>query len=173
MRSSYAQNNFSEIFELLCLTIRPQRIVEFGILDGYSLQCFTENSNAEITALDLFDDFPYNSANFSEIKLRFPDVNVIKGDFFRSSHLFDDSSIDILHIDIANNGAVYEFAFEHYWPKVRGVMILEGGSEERDHVSWMSKYDKPKIRPVIYRYQSIGYKIKIFEKYPSLTLVFR
>jgi len=33
--------------------------------------------------------------------------------------------------------------------KKGGVILLEGGSLERDNTEWMVKYNKPKIRPII------------------------
>ena len=80
------------------------------------------------------------------------------------------SSIDILHIDIANTGDTYEFAIQNYLPKVRGVMVLEGGSEERDNIEWMVKYDKPKIQPVLKKYNN-DVIITVLEDFPSLTLI--
>ena len=48
----------------------------------------------------------------------YPNVSVKYGDFYKNYQTMDDGSQDIIHIDIANNGDVYEFAFEHYLPKV-------------------------------------------------------
>ena len=83
---------------------------------------------------------------------------------------YEDDSIDILHIDIANNGNVFEFAIKNYLPKVRGVMILEGGSTERDSVEWMIKYNKPRIKPILQKY-SDSVRITVLEDYPSITLI--
>lgn len=82
------------------------------------------------------------------------------------------NSIDIIHIDIANNGDVYEYSIQHYLPKLSssGIMILEGGSKERDEVDWMNKYNKPKIYPIIEKY-SKKYNIKTFGINPSLSLI--
>lgn len=174
MRSSYKKNNYEIIFQSLCFAYSPKVIVEFGILDGYSLDCFIKHSsNAIIKAFDIFDDFPYNSANFEFIKEKyknFNNVNIIKANYYDCLNLFDDNSIDILHIDIANNGDVYDFAIKNYLPKVKGVMILEGGSEERDNVEWMMKYNKPKISSVLKKYQN-DVKITVIKQFPSLTLI--
>ena len=57
-------------------------------------------------------------------------------------------------------------------PKIidSGVMILEGGSSDRDNIEWMLKYNKPKIREVLCKYEN-EYKIKVFNEYPSLTII--
>ena len=49
-------------------------------------------------------------------------------------------------------------------------MLLEGGSEERDEVYWMKKYNKPKIATILTKYAN-DYTIKTFGKHPSLTLI--
>lgn len=175
MRSSYKKNNYQNIFQSICFSYDPKLIVEFGILDGYSLDCFSENTNENclIRAFDLFDEFPYNSASYDYILNKYKDsknININKGNFYDCLNLFDDNSIDILHIDIANNGEVYEFAISHYLKKVKGLMILEGGSEERDEVEWMIKYNKPKIVPVLKKYE-IDVKMTVIKDYPSLTLI--
>ena len=49
-------------------------------------------------------------------------------------------------------------------------MIMEGGSEERDNVEWMIKYNKPKITPVLQKYSN-SVKIEVLEDFPSITLI--
>ena len=51
-----------------------------------------------------------------------------------------------------------------------GVIIMEGGSSERDNIEWMIKYNKPKILPVINKYKS-QYDIKTIGNIPSITLI--
>jgi len=174
MRSSYKKNNYDKVFQTLCFAYRPRLIVEFGILDGYSLDSFVKNTkDCKIEAYDLFDDFPYNAADRKEMLKKYENnynVSILKGDFYESLHLFRDDSIDILHIDIANNGDTYEFAIENYLTKVKGIMVLEGGSEERDNVEWMQKYEKPKIQSVLKKYSN-DVRITVLEDYPSITLI--
>jgi predicted O-methyltransferase YrrM len=178
VRSSYKNNiDFNDIFDTITFLVNPKKIVEFGILDGYSLESFVKNSstNCSIEAYDLFDDFNGNHAEFYNIKNKFNkynNVSIKKGDFYKSLNNFKDKSIDILHIDIANDGSTYEYALEKYIHKIsdNGIMILEGGSDERDNVEWMIKYNKPKINPVVEKY-SYEYKIKIIKKFPSITII--
>jgi hypothetical protein len=138
------------------------------------LKCLVGNirSACKIEAYDLFDDFPYNAAVYKDIAEKFPTVNVEKADFYKSVNKFDDSSIDIMHVDIANNGDTYRFSFENYIDKLseKGIMLLEGGSEERDNVEWMVKYNKPKIKPVLEEYKD-KYDIITIDKFPSMTIV--
>ena len=174
IKSSYKKNNYDKVFQSICFSLNPKRIVEFGILEGYSLDCFIEYAkNALIDANDLFDDFPYNAADYGFVTNKYennPNVSINKKNFYDSVDDYEDDSIDILHIDIANNGDVFEFAINNYLPKVRGMMILEGGSADRDSVEWMVKYQKPMIQPVLQKYSN-SVRIEVIEDYPSITLI--
>ncbi len=179
IRSSYKESDYSKVFKSLTFSLQPKLIVEFGILDGYSLQAFLDSrpDGCRVEAYDLFDEFPYNAADFEHIGQKFAkydDFRLEKGNFFGSEALYGDNSIDILHVDIANNGDVYEYFFEKYLPKVAktGICLLEGGSEERDLVDWMVKYEKPKITPVLQKYRN-QYNILVLDDFPSLTIVSR
>ncbi len=174
IKSSYKKNNYDKVFQSICFSLNPKRIVEFGILEGYSLDCFIEYAkDASIEANDLFDEFPYNAADYRYVINKYknnPNLSINKKNFYDSVDDYENDSIDILHIDIANNGDVFEFAIKNYLPKVRGVMILEGGSVYRDSVDWMIKYQKPMIRPILQKY-SDSVRISVLEDYPSVTLI--
>lgn len=175
--SSYQQNNFYSEFNEITKEINPKLIVEFGILNGYSLSVFviSRNNKCGIHAYDLFDDFPYNAADYKKTTERFAkydNLKIEKLDFYEGFKKYDNESIDILHIDIANNGDVFEFAINNYMPKITsgGCILLEGGSKERDEVYWMNEFNKRKINPYL---ESIKdkFNITIIEKYPSLTII--
>ena len=174
IRSSYKEYNYNKVFQSICFSINPSKIVEFGILDGYSLDCFlNHNQECLIEANDLFDEFPHNAADYNFIINKyknFSNVSIYKRDFYKSVDIYENNSKDILHIYIANNGETFEFAIQNYLPKVRGLMIMEGGSEERDNVEWMIKYDKPKITPVLQKYSNSA-KIEVLKDFPSITLI--
>jgi len=179
IRSSYKNNeiNYGELIETISYSVNPKNILEIGILDGYSLNNFLKGSNKDtlIKAYDIFDDFNGNHSNENQMKELFKEyknVEIGYGDFFKLHDKIVDNSIDIIHIDIANNGDTYEYALKHYIPKLTsdGMIIIEGGSKERDDVEWMIKYNKPKINPILQKYSEI-YNIKTIGSLPSITLV--
>jgi len=100
-------------------------------------------------------------------------VNIQEGDFYEGFKKYPNKSIDILHIDIANNGDIYQFVFDHYIQKIadNGIILMEGGSYKRDNIEWMIKYNKPKIQPVIEKYKD-KYNIKVIGEFPSLTIIY-
>jgi predicted O-methyltransferase YrrM len=177
VKSSYKEHNYAQVFQTLVFSINPRLIVEFGILDGYSLKALASSASpsCQIDAYDLFDEFPYNAADFKSVNQTFSpytNVKIHKGDFYGSQEIYQDKTIDILHVDIANNGEVYEYAIENYLPKLtnQGVCVLEGGSHQRDRVDWMLRYNKPKIVPILEKYKT-ECDIIVLEDYPSLTLI--
>lgn len=175
MKSSYIENRLDHVFRTLCAVIKPKSIVEFGILDGYSLKTFIESTDDDcnITACDLFDEFPYNAANWDTINEKYGDKATIKKmNFYQGPMYIIDNSVDIIHIDIANDADVFKFAIDNYLPKIKdgGALVFEGGSKERDEVYWMNDYNKPKINPYL---ESIKdeYDITIIEDFPSVTII--
>lgn len=171
--SSYKYNNFKELFEIICFIKQPKFIVEFGILNGYSLDIWL-NQKCKVLACDIFEKFNGNHASRDIIKkYKYYDNLEIKDiDFYNSCNMFEDNTIDIIHIDIANNGLTYKYAVENYMSKLtkNGIMILEGGSSERDNVEWMKKYNKPSIKEYL---KTLNIKYKVFKKFPSCTIILK
>jgi uncharacterized UPF0146 family protein len=176
-RSSYKTSKltYKHIFQLICFSTKPSKIIEFGILDGFSLHCFQQftSDSCEIMAYDIFEDFNGNHGDqqlLTNTFSKFPNIHINKGDFYNHHMNLEDNSIDIIHIDIANTGDVYDFAITHYMPKLKntGVIILEGGSIDRDNVWWMKKYNKPLISDYL---KTCPYEYTIINPYPSITIV--
>lgn len=178
MNSSYNNKvDFGDIISTITFMKNPQKIVECGILEGYSLSKFIESSSSttSIDAYDIFDKFNGNHAIKDRIMEQFSpykNVNIDEGDFYEVLKKYPDSSIDILHIDIANNGEVYEYMFENYSKKIKknGIILMEGGSEKRDNIEWMIKYNKPKINPVLKKWSNT-YNILTIGEIPSITII--
>jgi len=172
MNSSYNNKvTFGDILNSIVFTLNPKKIVEIGILEGFSLQRFAEssNSNTIIHAYDIFEQFNGNHAKKDSLISLFKDydnVSINYGDFYEVHKTIN--NVDLIHIDIANNGDVFEYAIKNYLPKLseNGIMIMEGGSEQRDQVEWMIKYNKPKIQPVVKKYG-----LKVVGTFPSITII--
>ena len=178
MKSSYNSNiNYGDLLSGLTFSINPKYIIEIGILEGFSLKTFIDNSSptTKIEAYDIFDEFNGNAANKTkilEIFSQYENVSIAYGDFYKKHNDILDNSIDIIHIDIANTGETYEYAINNYLTKLtdKGILILEGGSEQRDNIEWMNKYNKPKIKQIIEKY-SDTYNIKTIGTVPSITII--
>ena len=115
--SSYSEHNYGLVLEYLCKVNQPQTIIEFGILDGYSLERFVNfsPSNTKIIACDIFEDFIGNHASFTQISKdysKYANLSIKKLDFYHSLTFISqfNPSTTLIHVDIANDGDVYEFA---------------------------------------------------------------
>ena len=178
MNSSYKNDiNYGDVLSSITFLNNPKKIIEIGILEGYSLSKFIENSNSDtiIKAYDIFEEFNGNSAIKKDLIKKFnkfKNVEIKEGNFYNIHKNIKNDSLDILHIDIANNGDVYEYVFQNYISKIKkkGIIILEGGSLERDNIEWMIKYNKNKINPIIEKYKN-KYNILTLGKIPSITIV--
>ena len=125
-------------------------------------------------AYDIFEDFEGNGAVKSIIDT-FKENNNVKieyGNFYQKHNDIENTSVDIIHIDIANDASVYKFAIENYLEKLKegGFLILEGGSSMRDLAWWMKKYKKPHINPYL---NNLDLRWKTIGNFPSITIIFK
>jgi predicted O-methyltransferase YrrM len=191
IRSSYKVNNIGRTLEVMTLSKKPQLIVECGVLDGYSLYHFAKATKANseslyfdghVFAFDLFDDYEYNHGNFVDVHnlLVMEDlenyVTLLQGDAYKVHDQFEDDEIDLLHVDISNDGDTFLEMFKLWSPKIRkcGRIVFEGGSIERDKVEWMTKYNKKPIREVLpILAEKDGWRLWVINEWPSLTVMER
>ena len=173
--SSYENEvTFCDIIGAIAHSTAPRRIVEIGILAGHSLEAFTRGCpGAQIQAYDIFQEFNGNHADKKHLENKFIDfanVSINFGDFYKLHESFENDSIDILHVDIANDGDVYEYAVDKYLRTVRpgGLLIMEGGTVARDLVPWMAKYNKRPIRDFLGK--ATGLNFKVWGQFPGITI---
>lgn len=193
MRSSYIQNDYRDVFIQNIITWRPTRLVELGVLDGYSTLAIAKGlaesdrlygyPNVKLDAYDLFEDYPYKHGKQEEVQKLIDEagltkwVNLQKGDAWKVQDNYDDNYIEFLHVDVSNTGDTVKKVMELWHPKMRmrGMIYLEGGTEERDQVEWMRKYNMPSIKqeintnPIIQEYYLYG----TYFKFPGLTVLLR
>ena len=81
-------------------------------------------------------------------------------------------AVDYLHVDVSNNGGTFRTVFDQWSHKVRQIILLEGGSAERDNVAWMHQYQKPAIGPALadLRRAHPDWSFTTLEPFPSLTI---
>lgn len=189
IRSSYKENDIGKTFRRMVLGYKPVIIVECGILDGYSLYHLAEatklNSQAKyfkghVIAYDLFDEYEYKHGNAIDIHnmltaLEVDEcVTVLQGDAYKVHENFEDEEVGMLHMDISNDGNTYLKTVELWGPKIEkgGMIILEGGSQSRDQVEWVKKYNKRPIRevlPIIAKTKK--WQVSVIHPFPSLTVL--
>ena len=189
MHSSYIENNYGEVLKAYILNWRPTTLVELGILDGYSTIAIAEavkemnflyGMTSKLQAYDLFDDYEFKHGSKEEVEKLIAEkdltnfVDIIKGDAYKVHTNFEDNSVQFLHVDISNTGETLRTILENWAPKLiqRGLVLFEGGSDERDHNEWMTKYNKSPIKKEMETNKFINdnYIYGTYYAYPSLTV---
>ncbi len=151
IESSYQQSGMGKILYDAVIETGAQKIIDFGILNGYSTVCMAmaaRETGGKVYAYDLFDDYEFNGPSTSILQENFSRYNVAdlielkKVNFYE--WLNDIEDFDILHLDISNDGDIISKLHEATKNR-RGQVFFEGGSEERDAQDWMLKYNKKPI----------------------------
>lgn len=168
--SSYSINNIGETIYNTVRKLKPKKIVDFGLLYGYSTVCLAQavrdNGFGTIIGYDLFEDYKYKNSTKSivEHNLQYYNLNkyvtLIKKDF--NDWLNEDEDFDFLHLDISNTGDTIKKIYKKYPSK---PTIFEGGTKERDNIDWMIKYN---TTPILESKSIINYNI-LNNNFPGLS----
>lgn len=181
--SSYADRGYGLLFYALVRALMPKSCVEIGLFRGYSLlmaaAALRDNGAGAITGYDLFEDYPYRHAPRPQVAQQIVDSGLAAWATLRQAdvHVVHEhwDAVDYLHVDVSNTGDTYREVFAHWAPRVSQVILLEGGSRERDNVDWMMQYGKPAIVPALadLRRDYPGWSISVLEPFPSLTVALK
>lgn len=177
-KSSYETHNYGEIFYALMRVYRPKKVVELGTKAGYSAyhmaRGMRENGKGSLDCYDLWDQYPFNSVPDSEVATNLQDFTDIlqlhKADAQVVAALYE--SVDVLHVDLSNDGALLNKILPAWISKVRQLIIIEGGSFERDSIDWMKKFHKEPIAPWLKTFCA-QHKMEFvtIDPFPSITLI--
>ena len=177
IKSSYHSNNLGEDLYNFVLENKPNTIIEFGILNGYSLismaLALKKLGNGKIIAYDLFEEYNYNKPDTIKLLENIKKYEVLEYIELKKGSLFDwftsPEEFDLMHVDVSNDGDVILQLYNNikkYLDK-GSILLFEGGSQERDEVHWMKKYNKTPINDIK---PIINYKL-LTEKFPSISYV--
>jgi hypothetical protein len=190
LNSSYKKNNYGSVLRALILARQPKKVVECGILDGYSTFHIARAVRFNIRkrkiksifyAYDIFEKYEYKHGDYDKVQSMLeeqglePYCRIVECDAFRAAWAHRTYGVDFLHFDISNDGDILLKMLETWGDKITydGMIAFEGGSQERDE-GWIKKYNKRPIRhelinnPYVYK----NWDIQIFDEHPSLTLLF-
>ncbi len=174
IESSYRKNNLGETLYNLVLEIKPKKIIEWGVLYGYSTvamaMALDELGEGHITAYDLFEDYTFKHSTIEKTQANIDKYNVsnyitlAKGDF--EEWLKNPEPFDLLHVDVSNKGDTIARLYNAIKDQVAAgaTVVFEGGAPgERDQIEWMVKYGFKKISD-----SGVPYKV-LDERFPSLS----
>lgn len=192
LKSSYKENNFGPVFRNTIITFIPHVVVELGVLNGYStawiamgldFNYLIRNHRGHLHAYDLWDDYAFSHGNKEKVEILLTEMNLMgyvslcKSDAFEVYKTYGNRSVDILHVDLSNTGDIFDKIVKQWHPllSMSGILLFEGGSEERDQVDWMIKYQKSSIRKAIAENKIINkfYQYGTYNKFPSLTVLIK
>lgn len=177
--SSYEENNYGDLFYALMRIYQPEKVVELGTKAGYSTyhmaRGLKDNNKGSLDCYDLWEKYQFNSVpqsiaqeNLKEFKkiIRFNLQDAVGVDKLYKK-------VDILHVDLNNEGTILEATIPQWIDKVNQLIIIEGGSLERDKFEWMLKYKKKPIKKWLEVFARKNSNIKYFtiEPFPSVTII--
>ena len=177
--SSYEKNNYGDLFYTLIRIYQPEKVVELGTKAGYSAYHMARglraNNKGSLDLYDLWEKYEFNPTpeslaqeNLKEFKgiIQFNLQNAVGVDKLYKK-------IDILHVDLHNEGTILEATVPKWIDKVTQLIIIEGGSIERDNVPWMIKYKKMPIAKWLKDFCSKRDDIEYvtLEPFPSITII--
>ena len=174
--SSYEINGYGDLFYSLVKLVRPKKIVELGVKAGYSTyfmaKALKEIGSGNIDAYDLWEEYQFHSCKKSEAEENLKEfngiINLYQQDVTGIEKNYE--NVDILHIDLGNHGEILDNVLLPWISKINSFVIIEGGSEERDKVDWIKKYNKTPLNEWFEKNKDRIEKFT-FSPFPSLTLI--
>lgn len=186
MDSSYALNNYGQVFMAIVDAFKPHMVVELGCLHGYSTKHIAEgmkrNGIGSMDVFDLFEDYPFKHGTQTEVQKmldenKYSFVRLHKQDAFEVYKQYANASVSLVHVDLSNTGDTVKKIMEQWHDKLvhGGIILFEGGSGDRDQIEWMRKYNKPSIKTELETNAIIrdNYIFATYFKYPSLTMLLK
>lgn len=167
--SSYQPNDLGRTLYDEVVSLKPDVVIDFGVLNGYSTICIAQalrdNGHGVVKVYDLFEKYEYNHSIFEELikNLKLYDlmdyVEIEQRNFF--DWVKQPEPFDLIHIDISNTGDILDIINDNL--RGKGVVLFEGGSEERDRVGWLKVYNKKKLADSHAKY------VVINSNFPSIS----
>lgn len=186
LESSYKQNRIGDLLYILARTHNVKRAIEIGCFQGYSTihlaAALKANRGEKLKVYDAWDWYKYNHCQMEDThnnieQAGLSDMVELHQAWLEQVPLFPVLELDLVHIDVSNDGDTFKWAARTIWPclKPSGLLVMEGGSYERDVVKWMVEYEKPRINPLLESglLEEFGWEVILFEPFPSLTIMRR
>lgn len=178
IESSYKKNNLGRTLYDLVLEKKPNVIIEFGCLYGYSTvamaMALRDLGQGKIISYDIWDKYAYKHTTISTAVANVDQYGLSEFVEFRDHDFWkwlkeDKEHFDMIHLDISNDGDTIQQAYDTLRPQLdRGaLLVFEGGSVERDEEEWMIKYNKTSFNIVK---QNIQYTV-LNESWPSISTI--
>lgn len=177
--SIYEARKHGDLFYSLVRIYQPNKVVELGTRGGFSAYHIARglkaNSKGKLYCYDLWEKYQYFSIPKSVAEKNLKKYKGLISLRLRNAVGVDKlhKSVDVLHVDLSNEGETLEKIVPKWIDKVRQFVIIEGGSSERDKYPWMIKYKKMPIKKWLQDFAKKRGDIEYFtiEPFPSITII--
>jgi predicted O-methyltransferase YrrM len=178
--SSWINGKHELFFYGLVRGLKPKVCVELGTYAGFSAYwmalALKDNGFGYIDCYDMWDKYEFNHVSKKEAdkNLKGLPVNLFQIDAKDAPVFYKKGMVDLLYVDISNSGEIYRDILTRWYHLIskNGLIVMEGGTKERDNVDWMKKYKKEKIQKVLgdKNINSL-YRFNIISFFPGLTIL--
>lgn len=192
MHSSYSINNFAPVFRSVVSAFQPTLCVELGVLEGYSTVAIAKGlkenfekggGRGHLSAHDLFEEYRYRHAALDAARANIEAagvqdfVTLYQQNAIEVADDYSDGSVHLLHVDLSNTGETVRWVMEAWDQKMvqGGIILFEGGTDERDQVEWMKKYGGTSIKQELENNKLIAekYVFGTYMPFPGLTCLLK
>lgn len=171
IESSYQHNDLGRTLYNEIRELKPELVIDFGVLNGYSTVCIAQalrdNGKGKVKAYDLFENYEYNHAKIDKLVKNIKDAGLLDYVEIEEKNFFDwvkePEVFELVHLDISNTGDILDIVWDNL--KDKGVVLFEGGSEQRDRVGWMFKFNKKPINQSRAKFEVIN------NAFPSISKI--
>lgn len=153
---------------------QPEKVVELGTKGGFSAYHMARglkaNGKGQLFCYDLWENRGFLKVAQKNLKEFESIIHIEMRNALGVDRLHE--TIDILHIDLGNEGGILEKILPNWIDKAR-LIVIEGGSAERDKRDWMIKNEAMPIRSWLEDFSRRRTDIEYFtiEPFPSLTII--
>lgn len=176
--------NYGFLFYGIIRGLRPDVCVELGTYAGFSAYWFglalKHNGKGHLDCYDLWEQYLFNHVEkvVAEKNLEGLPVRLYQEDAVNAYKKYGANSVDFLMIDLSNTGDIYRDYLYNWYHKLspNAIVLMEGGTIERDNVEWMKKFEKPSIQRafdedlVKNSYLLSHYDYVVISLFPGLTM---
>lgn len=173
--STFEENNYGELFFSLMRIYQPETVVELGTKAGFSAYNMARglqaNGKGKLYCYDTWEHEDMYQMACKNLKGFKNIISLNKQTALGVEKLY--KTIDILHVDLGNEGGILEKTIPYWIDQTRQLIMLEGGSSERDKRPWMIKLKVMPIRNWLKDFSLSRPDIEYFtfEPFPALTII--
>lgn len=150
--SSYEKNNYGDLFCALMQVYQPEKVVELGTRAGYSAyhiaRGLATNGHGTLDCYDLWErnvehygrEYLSQSATEKNLKEFRHIITLELRDALGVEAKYE--MVDIVHIDLDNDAEILEKIVPPWVDKTRQLILIEGGSRERDEAAQATSHKK-------------------------------